>query len=35
MMILNKVNHLSGYSQWIMETAVALTPPQTHNNLLV
>jgi DNA-binding transcriptional ArsR family regulator len=35
MMILNKVNHLSGYSQWIMETAVALTSQQAHNNLLV
>ena len=35
MMILNKINRLSGYSQWIVDTAASLTPEQAHNNLLV
>lgn len=35
MMLLNKVNDLSGYNQWLVDTAVALTPQQAHNNLLV
>ena len=35
MTILNKVKVMSGYNQWIVDTAVSLTPQQAHNNLLV
>lgn len=35
MMILNKVNELSGYNPWIVDTAESLTPEQAHKNLLV
>ena len=35
MMLLNKVHELSGYSQWVVDTAVSLTPQQASNNVLV
>lgn len=35
MMLLNKVHELSGYSQWVVDTAVSLTPQQASNNILV
>lgn len=35
MMLLNNVQDLSGYSQWIVDTAVSLTPQQANKNVLV
>ena len=35
MILLNKVHELSGYSQWIVDTAVSLTSQQASNNILV
>lgn len=35
LVLLNKGDHLSGYAEWITQTAVSLTPEQLHTNKLV
>lgn len=35
LVLLNKSDHLSGYAEWITQTAVSLTPEQLHMNKLV
>ncbi|MCP4419550.1 MAG: hypothetical protein GY805_23305, partial [Chloroflexi bacterium] len=35
LMLLIKSEHLSGYSEWVTQTAVSLTPQQLHMNELV
>ena len=35
LVLLNKSQHLSGYAEWVTNTAVALTPQQLHRNKLV
>ncbi|MEJ2361864.1 MAG: hypothetical protein P8Z75_10615 [Gammaproteobacteria bacterium] len=32
---MNKSDHLSGYAEWVTQTAVSLTPEQLHMNKLV
>lgn len=35
LVLLNKGEHLSGYAEWVTQTAVSLTPAQLHTNKLV
>lgn len=35
LVLLNKSDHLSGYAEWVTQTAVSLTPQQLHTNKLV
>ena len=35
LVLLNKSEHLSGYGEWVTQTAVSLTPQQLHTNKLV
>lgn len=35
LVLLNKGDHLSGYAEWVTQTAVSLTPEQIHTNKLV